>query len=305
MKKLHYSFEEIESCEMCGDNTANHKILGQRLNCSQGLKPKSKTGISVSVMKCTNCSLVYSQPMPLPLNMQDHYGISPEEYWEEERLSWTPDYFSGEINTAKKLISFQDGMKALDIGTGIGRGVIALKSAGFDAYGIEPGVKFREFAIAKGNINPEKIQLSSVEDAQYEPETFDFITYGAVFEHLAHPAKTLEKSLGWLKSTGVIHIEVPSSAYFGSKLFNLYFKIVRTNYVTHLSPMHSPFHLYEFDLKSFEELGKRLNFKIEQYNFFYNDVMLIPKIFSLPFNKYMEVTRKGMMFNLFVRKNPQ
>ena len=31
-----------------------------------------------------------------------------------------------------------------------------------------------------------------------------------------------------------------------------------TNYVTNISPMHSPFHLYEFGLKSFEELGKKI-----------------------------------------------
>ncbi len=47
MKK--YSFEEITICEMCGDHTINHKILGQRLNQSQGLNPKKKSGISVSI----------------------------------------------------------------------------------------------------------------------------------------------------------------------------------------------------------------------------------------------------------------
>jgi len=44
MKKLKYIFEEIQTCEMCGDSTKNHIVLGQRLNQSQGIKPKSKTG---------------------------------------------------------------------------------------------------------------------------------------------------------------------------------------------------------------------------------------------------------------------
>jgi hypothetical protein len=40
MKK--YSFKEISVCEMCGDKAGGHKILGQRLNQSQGFKAKSK-----------------------------------------------------------------------------------------------------------------------------------------------------------------------------------------------------------------------------------------------------------------------
>ena len=56
MKK--YYFKEVEKCAMFGDNTSSHKILGQRLNKSQGFKPKKKIGISVSIQKCNNCGLI-------------------------------------------------------------------------------------------------------------------------------------------------------------------------------------------------------------------------------------------------------
>ncbi|RLD55870.1 MAG: class I SAM-dependent methyltransferase, partial [Bacteroidetes bacterium] len=55
-----YYFKEIKNCEMCGDETSKHKILGKRLNTSQGLNPKNKTGISITVQKCSNCGLIYS-----------------------------------------------------------------------------------------------------------------------------------------------------------------------------------------------------------------------------------------------------
>ena len=58
MKK--YSFEDVDCCEMCGDRTKNHRVLGQRLNSSQGLSPKKKQGISVSVKECNSCGLIYS-----------------------------------------------------------------------------------------------------------------------------------------------------------------------------------------------------------------------------------------------------
>ena len=63
---------------MCGAENTNHTILGQRLNKSQGLRPKKKIGISVSIQQCKNCNLIYSNPLPIPENLQDHYGTPPE-----------------------------------------------------------------------------------------------------------------------------------------------------------------------------------------------------------------------------------
>ena len=51
-----YFFKEIVKCEMCGETNENHIILGQRMNQSQGFRPKKKIGITVSIQKCTNCN---------------------------------------------------------------------------------------------------------------------------------------------------------------------------------------------------------------------------------------------------------
>ena len=82
-----YYFEEVPVCEMCGDQTSGHIVMGQRLNQSQGLSPKKKTGISVSVKKCTKCDLIYSSPQPIPFDIQDHYGTPPEAYWQPSRYA--------------------------------------------------------------------------------------------------------------------------------------------------------------------------------------------------------------------------
>ncbi len=88
--------------------------------------------------------------------------------------------------------------------------------------------------------------MSSVEDADFPARSFDFITFGAVLEHLYSPSLALSRALGWLRPGGIIQAEVPSSDHLLSKLLNFYFRLRGTNYVTHLSPMHPPFHLYEF-----------------------------------------------------------
>ena len=80
---MKYIFEEVDVCNMCEDSTSSHKILGKRLNKSQGKNPKGKPGISTTVCKCRNCGLIYSNPLPIPFDIQDHYGVPPEDYWKD------------------------------------------------------------------------------------------------------------------------------------------------------------------------------------------------------------------------------
>jgi len=301
MKK--YFFEEILKCEMCGDDTAKHKVLGQRLNQSQGLSPKKKTGIAVSVQKCNRCNLIYAQPQPIPFDIQDHYGIPPEKYWADGYVfKWIDSYLLTQTNTVKELLPFKDGMTALDVGAGLGKGMISLNHGGFDTYGFEPSIPFYERALSKMNIDPSRLKLGMIEDVDYPENMFDFITFDAVFEHLYHPAASLEKAMKWLKPNGIIHIEVPSSRHLIGKIINLYYKLRGTNYVTNISPMHSPFHLYEFDLKSFKALADKLGFTIEKYQYDVCAIEFVPKILHPVFRKYMELTNSGMQLTLYLRK---
>ncbi|MEQ8625878.1 MAG: methyltransferase domain-containing protein [Vicingaceae bacterium] len=300
MKK--YSFRDIGHCEMCKDPTKNHKILGQRLNKSQGLKPKKLFGISVSVVKCNNCGLIYSNPQPIPFDIQNHYGTPPEDYWKESYFNWDSTYFQNQLKQVKRLIDFKSDMKALDIGAGLGKCMLSLENFGFDTYGLEPSIPFYERAISKMGIDKNKLKLGSIEELEYEDNSFDFITFGAVFEHLYEPAFCLEKALKWLKPNGIIHIEVPSSDWLIAKLMNLYYRISGTNFVTNLSPMHSPFHLHEFTLKSFEKLAVELGFRIEKFEYHVASIYYVPKMFHGLLKLYMEKTNTGLQLSIYLRK---
>src|SRR5688572_32985435 len=98
-----YFFLEVTRCAMCGAPSAGHKIIGQRLNQSQGFRPRTKKGISVTVLKCTTCDLIYANPQPIPFDIQDHYGIPPEDYWTPEYFQYDATYFKQEIDQLKKL----------------------------------------------------------------------------------------------------------------------------------------------------------------------------------------------------------
>ncbi len=288
---------------MCHAPAAGARVLGMRLNKSQGSKPKQKIGIGVTVCKCRECGLIFPSPLPKPNSISDHYGVPPESYWSNRYFQIDPGYFEKQIKDAKKLIGFTDGMCALDVGAGIGKCMVALEAAGFECWGIEPSEPFRQKAIERLNIAEDRIALASIEDAKFDDLQFDFITFGAVLEHLYDPAAAIEKSLKLLKKGGVIQIEVPSSDWLIPVFVNRFFSLCGTSYVTNLSPMHPPYHLHEFTEKSFKTHGKRAGYEIAQS---YIDICSIPHVPALlkpMFRYWMEKARSDMQLTVWLRKS--
>lgn len=301
-RAVNYSFKEITHCNMCHSKTNKNEVLGIRLNQSQGLFPRRIKGVKNPIHKCSNCNLIYPNPIPIPEDLQDHYGVPPKDYWNEIYFKIDPNYFNTQIYQAKSIINFKKGMAALDIGAGIGKGMIALNNAGFDTYGLEPSVTFRQKALQNMNISDDRLKFGSIEDTNYDLEEFDFISFGAVFEHLYDPNTALKKALSWLKKDGVIHIEVPSSKYLITRLFNLYYSLIGTDYVSNLSPMHEPYHIYEFGLESFQKNGKINQYEIFKYYYDNGSIYHVPKIFHPYLNKSMKKNETGMQLTIWLKK---
>jgi 2-polyprenyl-3-methyl-5-hydroxy-6-metoxy-1,4-benzoquinol methylase len=300
-QQLRYTFNYIDTCNMCGSPTSHHKVLGKRLNQSQGKNPRSKIGIATTIVKCSNCELIYSNPQPIPHDLQDHYGVLPEAYWTKEYFTVEDSYFKNEITRAKELIAFKDGMKSLDIGAGLGKAMLALSKAGFDAHGFEASEQFYERAVSQMGVGRDKLMLGMIENMSYPEGYFDFISFGAVLEHLYNPSHSIEKALKWLKPNGVIHIEVPSSAWLINKLLNLFYKLKGTDYVSNISPMHEPYHLYEFGLKSFHEHAKLHGYEVAGHEYYVCQTFM-PKIIDYFLKPYMEWTNTGMQLCVWLRK---
>ncbi|TCK28186.1 methyltransferase family protein [Ancylobacter aquaticus] len=240
--------------------------------------------------------------MPIPASIHDHYGIPPETYWRDHYFAVEPDYFGIQIDTAKRLLDFTPGMKALDIGAGLGKTMVALDRAGFATWGIEPSVPFRNKALEMNGISAERLQNAKVEEAIFEERFFDFITFGAVLEHLYDPAESIESAMRWLRPGGIIQIEVPSSGHFMAKLFNLYFMMRGTNYVTNLSPMHAPFHLYEFSLESFRRHATTAGYSIAHSYFDVASIHQIPRFLHPLARAWMKRNDSGMQLTVYLRK---
>ena len=301
---LTYSFRTTTACDMCGAGPDQFAVLGLRLNRSQGLNPKAADGIAVTVKKCGRCGLIFADPQPVPANFDDHYG-TPEEYWNAGYFEDEPGYFQPQIAVAKRLLQFRPGMTALDVGAGLGKAMRAMTSAGFETWGLEPSSPFRSAALKLDGISDDRLALAGIEDATYEREQFDFVSFGAVLEHLPSPSRSLERALGWLKPGGVVQAEVPSSRWLISRLVNAYYYLRGTTFVTNISPMHRPFHLFEFGSKSFELHGRRAGYELAEHRFMVCSIPHAPRAFHAPLRSLMERTGTGMQLEVFLRKIPE
>lgn len=309
MKNITYHFQPVEQCNMCNAPETRWRVLGKRMNTSQGRNPRRRSGLTTSIVQCRNCNLIFSNPLPIPDDINDHYGIPPESYWIPEYFQVHDDYYSHIVTTFKRLygpsstqlLTEQGKLRALDVGAGIGKGMIALERAGFDVQAFEPSQPFYERAIEKMNISPERIRLGGIEKMEYEPESFDLVVFSAVLEHVYDPSASITKALSWLKPGGLIHIEVPSSRWLISKVFNAYYRLIGTDYVTNISPMHPPFHLYEFGESSFRRHARRFGYQIAKLDPWVAETML-PKKFDPILKPIMERTKTGMQLDVWMRK---
>jgi len=250
-----------------------------------------------------DCELIFSDPRPKPERLSDHYGIPPESYWTRKSAWEVSDaYFAREITEAKQLLDFRPGMKALDIGAGLGKAMTAMERAGFDVYGLEPSSPFREKALERMGIPSQRLQLAGVEDAEFPDESFDFITFGAVLEHVQTPGEAIERAMRWLKTGGVMQAEVPSSRWLVNKIANVFFALNGLNYVSNLSPMHTPYHLYEFGLESFRRHAQRVGYGIAMHRYDVCTLYNIPKVLHPVLRTYMKSTNTGMQLTVWLRK---
>ena len=286
---------------MCGSGSHTQQVLGKRLNQSQGRWPRKKKGITTTVIRCKQCDLIYATPLPIPESIADHYNLSPASYWNEEYFNYADNYFQGQIARFITLSGKKEKLAALDIGAGIGKSMIALIKAGFDVYGIEASETFYSTAVDRNPTLKGKLQMASIENADFKPGTFDFISFGAVLEHLYDPATSLLKALEWLKPEGLIYIEVPSSRWLINKIANIFYRIIGTDYVGNLSPMHSPYHLYEFSLHTFEQHACTHGYEVVHHQYYVCQTFM-PKPFDLILNWIMSGTETGMQLEVWLKK---
>ncbi len=233
----------IKSCPVCGSPR-----LERALTCVDHYV----SGEAFHLCRCAECGFLLTQDAPA--------GAEMDRYYE------TPDYVShsdtrkGMVNMLyHRVRSYMLGRKArlvmreshrregrlLDVGTGTGYFVDAMRRRGWQVESVERSAAARAFAKARFGLDVKPD--AALKD--YAPASFDVITLWHVAEHLEHLNETWERLYALLDGKGVLVVAVPNCLSYDARKYGAYW-----------AAYDVPRHLWHFTPSTIQRLAARHGF---------------------------------------------
>ena len=133
------------------------------------------------------------------------------------------------------VLPFRKGGRLLEIGCGAGYYLSQMKLLGWSVCGIEidPVAAGVAAKIAGGNVH-----VGTIEDAPFEPGSFDAVVSHHVIEHVYNPKSFIATAGRLLAQGGVIAVQTPNFQSLGHKLFGVdWFSLILPGIFAFLLPV--------------------------------------------------------------------
>jgi 2-polyprenyl-3-methyl-5-hydroxy-6-metoxy-1,4-benzoquinol methylase len=243
-----FEFVDISECNACRSD--KQTTLGYR----GGSAHRSGKGLKTRVVKCIDCGLIFTNPMPLPRAPFSLYDTSPQEYFKHHDIdSKRRDADS----LLRELEKNTDGRRLLDVGCGQGVLLEVALKRGWEPEGLDVSPQFAAFARDRFGVT---VHAVDIENANIPESIYDVITMNAIVEHLPDPRGALVKAHRALKPNGILWIEVPNEEGLYYRIGNLWYRLRGRDWVVNLSPTFSPGHLFGFSPKSLRTILTHVGF---------------------------------------------
>lgn len=246
MFHVEHGMETLIVCPICSEGQFQTFLV---------CKDYTVSGEFFSIQACINCGFKFTNPRP----SEEEIG----RYYE------SPDYIShsntkrGILNKTYQLVrkyaidgkvKMLEALKPehktiLDIGSGTGEFLSALKKAGWETMGLEPNEKARQFAQQHYRL---KISHTS-QIVEEETNSWDIITMWHVLEHVHRLGEMLKQLKRILKKNGTLVVAVPNVTSFDADL-----------YKKEWAAFDVPRHLYHFSKEHIQLLFEKVDMKIEK-----------------------------------------
>jgi glycosyltransferase involved in cell wall biosynthesis/SAM-dependent methyltransferase len=164
-------------------------------------------------VKCNNCGLIYTNPIPDKDSLNKYYSLLADEddINVENRFEFLVRMSNKRL---EKIERYHSRSTLLDIGTGSGFFVGAAIDRGWEANGLELAEGNCQYA--KENFN---IDLINKDFYDFSPEQkYDVVTLFEVIEHLRDPVQAINKARKLLKEDGIFVLATPiRDSLYGKK----------------------------------------------------------------------------------------
>ncbi len=248
---LHYIYVP---CPICGNDSYQHLI---RLGYNQRFQ----------YVRCKMCSVIYTNPKLvynqnfINLAYGDDFHIIKrlKRIWGNNIKKFINDVLKSDviIFRYKFMEKYVKSGNFLDIGCATGGYLVYGQHHGWNTYGIEICKPLYEFCKKKLNL---KVYNKQLIDVKFKAEMFDAITLFQVIEHFDKPIPVLKEIYRILKPGGIVLIETPNCDALETKFKRLLIKLKLK--IWHMAKGHTQEHFFEFNLKSFKYICKKVQFKI-------------------------------------------
>lgn len=238
--------ENLKTCLVC-----SHTQFTKELTC----KDYVATGESFDLMRCNNCSFLFTNPRPEaskigPYYQSDRYvshaGNKQSFSFMYKVYDWVRDYSIGK--KLEHIKTYHPNGNLMDLGCGLGYfldGVV--KDNSFNALGVDVSDEAIEYVKNKfGYDVKNENQLDSLPE-----HSFDVITQWHVLEHVHTLNERMQQLKRLLKPNGTMFIAVPNSDSWDAKHYKQFW-----------DGYDVPRHLYHFNQKSFNTLMQKHGFKV-------------------------------------------
>ena len=163
--------------------------------------------------KCDECALVRHELMLSDEQLSEYYSKNYRTDYQWVNSGPTSKHIEKRRSEAKNRLNklrshIRKNPKVLDFGCGSGEFIELTNEMGALACGFEPGNLYSSYARDLKGLD---VQNCGWENYECK-EKVDLVTAFHVFEHLTDPLKALQKAVSWLKTNGLIYIEVPNMA---------------------------------------------------------------------------------------------
>jgi len=190
------------SCPVCGGSeTALHWACGE-----------------FSFERCRNCGHVYQNPQPRFEDLKERYA---DEYFDYE-LTNDKTFFTlmqqglSDIQFQELEAHLTDNRHFLDVGCATGVLLEHLSSRGWDVQGVEicePAARYGR------DVRKVPIHIGTLEDAAFADNTFSFVHFSHVIEHVPDPRGFLSEVRRVLQPGGFLVVVTPDIASFQAALY--------------------------------------------------------------------------------------
>lgn len=242
---------ETTICNLCG-NAATQPfatvpdLLLERLN------------VTATLVRCTQCDLVYQNPRPTLSEMDQHYPPEYEPYTdhaEQRKSNWLLQK-AIEYGIQKRchfITKHKAGGRILDIGCAAGTFLLGMQAQGkWQTYGVEISPEVARIARKRHNLN---VFTGTLEEAAFADQMFDAVTMWDVLEHVHDPTATLREIRRILKPDGLLLVRVPNLASWDAQLFGKTW-----------AGLDAPRHLYVFTPDTLTQMLAQAGFRVANHS---------------------------------------